>query len=186
MRLFTGLSIGPAVLEALTRLQQELKPAAPLKWSPIENLHITMKFIGAWPEDRLEQMIATLSAMPKTHAFPVTVSRLGFLPNPHRPRTLLTGVQGGPELSTLAASIEDALVTIGCSREERKYTPHVTLARIKDEDIRGLRERIASMTDLNFGSFEATHFHLYASKPGPRSSIYTVVESFPLAAEASA
>jgi len=186
MRLFTGLSIGPAVLEALTHLLQQLKPAAPVKWSPIENLHITTKFIGSWPEDRLGEMIGLLGAMPKTHAFPVTISRLGFLPNPHRPRAFLAGVQAGPELSTLVTSIEDTLVTIGCSREERKYTPHVTLARIKNEDIRGLRERIASMTDLSFGTFEAAHFHLYASEPGPRSSTYTILESFPLAAEASA
>ena len=186
MRLFTGLSIGPTVLESLTRLTQEMKPIAPLKWSPTENFHITTKFVGAWPEDRLSEMIAALHALPATQAFPVTVARLGFLPNPHRPRTLLAGVQAGPELFTLVQSIEDALVTIGCSREERKYTPHVTLARIKDEDISGLRERIASMTDLTFGSFEATHFHLYASKPGPPTSIYSILESFPLAAEASA
>ena len=185
MRLFTGLSIGPDVRKELTRLLEQLRPVAPVKWSPVENLHITTKFVGSWPEDRLGEMTAILSAMPKTHAFRVTIARLGFRPNPHRPRTLLAGVQAGPELSALAASIEDTLVTIGCSREERKYTPHVTLARIKDDDIRGLRERIASMTDLNFGSFEASHFHLYASKPGVRSSVYTILESFPLTAEAS-
>lgn len=185
MRLFTGLSIGPTVLAALTRLLEELKPAAALRWSPVENLHITTKFVGSWPDEGLGDLISRLDAMPETRRFPVTVSHLGFLPNPHRPRTLLAGVQSGVELAALAKSIEEALVTIGCSREERRFTPHVTLARIKDEDVRGLRERIASMSNLNFGSFEVTHFHLYVSRPGPLGSAYRILKSFPLAAGAA-
>ena len=63
MRLFTGIAIAPRVLDNLARVLQELRPLAPLKWSPAENLHITSKFIGAWPEERLAELQAALEEM---------------------------------------------------------------------------------------------------------------------------
>ena len=56
MRLFTGIAIAPHVLDNLARVLKEMRPLASLNWSPVENLHITSKFIGAWPEERLEEL----------------------------------------------------------------------------------------------------------------------------------
>jgi RNA 2',3'-cyclic 3'-phosphodiesterase len=190
MRLFTGLSIPPLVLQTLTALLDQLRPVAPLNWSPPANLHITLKFIGAWPEHRLPELTQTLQTIPPTGPIEIDIARLGYFPNPHRPLNFFAAVHADPRLVSLAAAIDDALVKIGCPPENRPYTPHLTLARIKGENIRSLREHIAAMNNLQFGSFEATHFHLYASNPGPGNpgqsgSVYSILASYALAAGAS-
>jgi 2'-5' RNA ligase len=186
MRLFTGLSIPQPVLETLTQVLDGLRPVARLNWSPPKNLHVTLKFIGSWADERLPELRETLSAIPKPGSFAVEISRFGFFPNPNLPNHFFAGVHAGTELGALAHSIDEALATLGCPREPRPYTPHLTLARIKGEDIRSLREHIASMINLHFGTFEATDFHLYLSRPGSRGSAYTILSSFPLAAGAAA
>ncbi len=191
MRLFTGLSIPPPILETLTALLKQLRPIAPLKWSPPENLHITLKFIGNWPEDRLPELRQTLETVSPPGIVKIDISGFGYFPNPRRPRNFFAEVHAGPELASLATAIDEALVKIGCPRENRPYTPHLTLARIKDEDIRSLREHVAAMNNFQFGSFEAKQFHLYASNQahsnqGRNGSIYSILASYPLAAGVAA
>lgn len=181
MRLFTGIAIAPGVLDNIQRLLGDLRPLARLNWAPVENLHITSKFIGEWPDVRLMEMERTLGQVQTPGNMRIDIAGFGFFPNSHHPRVLFAGVQGGPALGELARSIDEALVPLGCAREERPYSPHLTLAKIKNENIRALQEHIASMTDPDFGSFNATDFHLYMSKPGPRGSVYTQLASFPLA-----
>jgi RNA 2',3'-cyclic 3'-phosphodiesterase len=185
MRLFTGIALPPHVLDQLARVLHELRPLAPLKWSPVENLHITSKFIGEWPEARLEELEHTLENLSLPGGFPVTVSGFGYFPNPHNPRTLFAGVHAGPELAELARGIDEALRPLGVAPENRPYSPHLTLARIKHEDIRKLRDHIAKMTKPDFGTFQASEFHLYLSKTGPNGSIYTQLNTYSLSSVAS-
>jgi 2'-5' RNA ligase len=180
LRLFTGIAIEPAVLDRIADAVAKLRPQAKIKWSPVENLHITTKFVGTWPEERLPELQSALAAVERRGPFAIRVARFGYYPNPHRPRVFFAGVNGGDALAGLASRIDEALSVIGCAREEKPYSPHLTLARIKDEDIRALREQIASMTDFEFGTFTAREFHLYLSKPGAHGSVYTVLSSYPL------
>jgi len=186
MRLFTGIAIGAEVLNALEQAMRELRPLAPLNWSPVENLHITSKFVGEWQEQRLGEMTQTLEAIHAPAAFPLKVARFGYLPNPHKPRMLFAGVQAGPELGDLARLTEDALAPLGVAREERAYTPHVTLARIGNKPIGALREHIANMKNADFGTFEVAEFHLYLStnRPGGSGSDYKTLATFPLGSRA--
>jgi RNA 2',3'-cyclic 3'-phosphodiesterase len=91
-------------------------------------------------------------------------------------------VQAGRELTELAVRIEDALEPLGVLKETRPYTPHLTLARIRNQPLRALREHIANMKNQDFGTFEATAFHLYLStpQPGGSGSVYTILATFPL------
>jgi len=176
MRLFTGISLAPNVAERLSEVLSELKPTACINWSPVGNLHITCRFIGAWPEDRLPELMTSLAAIPAGGPISITVSQFGYFPNPHRPHSLFAGVQEGPELRDLAAAMG--------SQEDREFHPHVTLARIKGTtDLKVLRERIAAMNDFNFGTFEAHEFHLYSSVPTPGGSVYTKLASYDLMRE---
>src|SRR5882724_10826264 len=124
MRLFTGISIEKSVLEKLAGVLEQLRPTAKLKWSPVEKLHITAKFIGEWPEPRLDELKAALAAVPPTGAISVTISKFGFLPNPHHPRVFFAGVQSGPELHELARRIDETVTALGGAKEERPYLPH--------------------------------------------------------------
>jgi 2'-5' RNA ligase len=192
MRLFTGIALAPHVVEKLSKALNDLRPKARINWAPAENLHITSKFIGDWADDRLATLTTALDTVSVTGPISITISRFGFFPNPHHPHSFFAGVLAGPGLAELAAAIDDALLPLGLAAETRPYRPHVTLARIKaSNDIRGLREHIAGIADLDFGSFEAPEFHLYLSQQanqGPTHattgrSIYTKLATYDLMRE---
>lgn len=183
MRLFTGLSLSPTALRQADEILTQLRGTAELRWSPLQNLHITTAFIGAWDEARLEELKAALAGLPQPGTIPITIPGFGFFPNPHHPSTLFLAVRPEPALVSLAGAIETALATLGQPREDRPYHPHVTLARIARENIVQLRFQIASMQNIfPLATFEATEFHLYESRPGPAGSIYTILATFPFAA----
>ena len=185
MRLFTGLSLAPKTLQQADNILAELRPAADLRWSPLANLHITTAFVGKWDADSREDLKTALAAIPGPGPIPIAIAGFGFFPNPHHPAHLFLAVKPEPALTaltTLAASIETALVSLGTPRETRPYHPHVTLARIARENIVQLRFKIASMQNIfPLEVFEATAFHLYESRPTPAGSVYTPLASFPVA-----
>lgn len=186
MRLFTGIAIAPEVTRRLEALLEELRPLAKLRWSPAENLHITTKFIGEWPEQRLGDLERALGEARRPGAFPISVGGFGFFPNEAHPKTFFAGVHADARLPRLAHALDEALEAVGCARETRPYSPHLTLARLKHENIGQLRQYLtgvadATMANSDFGSFEATAFHLYLSRPGSGGSVYTRLASWRLA-----
>ena len=184
MRLFTGISLPDEVSKRLERVIGELRRGVRANWSAVENLHITLKFIGSWPDERLDELKSALHVMPAGPAFPVRVSQLGYFPNPHRPHSLFAGLQAGPELAALAMAVDRTAATLGIRTEEGGYHPHVTVARIKDQShVRELRGRVAGISDLEFGAFEVRAFHLYESRTGPRGSVYTKLATYDLERE---
>jgi 2'-5' RNA ligase len=185
MRLFVGIAIAGHVLDNLARAMKQLRPLAPVHWSPVENLHITTKFIGEWPEENLDELEGALEEVTAPPPFDISISGFGYFPNAHHPRTLFADVQTGPQLAELAGSTDKVLRALGIASEDRPYSPHLTLAKIKHEDIRNLREHLANMTNFDFGTFHVTEFHLYMSQTGPKGSVYTSLAVYPLAATSS-
>ncbi|MBL8213683.1 MAG: RNA 2',3'-cyclic phosphodiesterase [Bryobacterales bacterium] len=184
MRLFVGIDIPEDITTKLGALITELRPAAKLRWSPPANFHITTKFIGEWPDERLDEMKAALAAV-SAPVFPITVRGLGWFPNPHHPRIFWAATKAGPELPALASATETAVATLGIEKEKRAYSPHLTLARIDEPvDLSELRRRIAARPGSDeFGEFQTTAFHLYLSRPGPRGSEYTKLATYALQAQ---
>lgn len=178
MRLFTGLSLAYEVRRNIELLYQSLQPLAPIAWSPAANLHITTKFIGEWPAERLDELKATLRAMPRAGSFPLAVDGFGWFPTPHHPRHLFAAVRAPEALGALAAATAEALAAIGVPAEDRPYRPHVTLARVKDAtvDLAPVKQFIAQLPSTDFGRMTVTSFKLYESRAGS----YTVLEDFPL------
>ncbi|HEV2689782.1 MAG TPA: RNA 2',3'-cyclic phosphodiesterase [Bryobacteraceae bacterium] len=184
MRLFTGIDLPEDVRERLERLLMHLRPCAHLKWSPVYNLHITLKFIGEWPEEKLPQLEAALRSIPNRPAIPIEVRGLGWFPNPRNPRVFWAAVHGGEALEKLARDTDVALEPLGIPKETRAFTAHLSLARIKEPTpLEALRSAIAKHESAEFGSFPADRFHLYRSQPGSAGSIYTKLSeySFPSA-----
>jgi 2'-5' RNA ligase len=90
-------------------------------------------------------------------------------------------VEAAPDLAALAAETDRALDPLGLPPEGRPFSPHLTLARIKEPvPLQSLREAIAALPSLDFGSFTAASFFLYHSRPGPSGSVYTKLAEFPL------
>lgn len=180
MRLFTGIDLSEEIRERLERLLMHLRPTAHLKWSPVYNLHMTLNFIGEWPEAKLPQLEAALRSLPPRPDIQAEIKGLGWYPNAHHPRVFWVGVQAGDHLATLVHDIETVLAPLGIAKEDRGFSAHLTLARIKDPvPLQALRGAIAQMETLEFGSFLADRFHLYRSQPGAAGSIYTKLADFP-------
>jgi 2'-5' RNA ligase len=179
MRLFTAIDIPADVLLRLERLVSLLRPEALIKWSPLDNFHITTKFIGEWQEGRIEELHeALLDAAPRP-PFEVELRSLGWFPNERSPRVLWAGVYGGDGLKELARDTEEALVKLGIDRETREFSPHLTLARIKNPvPLRALRQRVAELHNTIIGKFQVSRFALFRSDPGSNSSIYRKLREY--------
>jgi RNA 2',3'-cyclic 3'-phosphodiesterase len=181
MRLFTGVGLPQNVIDDLTRLLEGLRPTAHLKWSAPYNLHVTTKFIGEWPEERLDELTAALSPLSARGSIQIAIEETGWFPSAKSPRVLYAGIKAGPELGKLAEDTNEAVATLGIERETKKFEPHLTLARIKDSAVplSRLRAAIDNLATNKFSRFTATAFSLYLSKPGPAGSIYTQLAEFP-------
>jgi RNA 2',3'-cyclic 3'-phosphodiesterase len=181
MRLFTGIDLREEVRERLERLLTLLRPCAHVKWSPVYNLHVTLKFIGEWPEEKLPELEAGLRTVAPRPAVAADVKGLGWYPNPHHPRVFWVAVQGGDPLVSLAKDVESALAPLGIAVEDRPFTAHLTLARIKEPaPLQALRNAIAQLESVDFGSLQVDRFYLYRSQPGSAGSIYTKLSEYPL------
>ena len=181
MRLFTGLDLPAEVVGNLERLLERLRPAARIQWSVPANLHVTTKFIGEWPDQRLAELQDALGTIPARPPIAVRIHELGFFPNARSPRVFWCGIEA-PGLAELAAETDRASSSLGIAGETRPFTPHLTLARIKDRlDPEPLRQAIAALSSLEFGGFEARRFFLYRSQLRPTGSVYTKLAEFPLA-----
>lgn len=179
MRLFTALDLPGDIIGKLDQVLARLRPTAPLRWSTAANLHITTKFIGAWPEERLDELKASLAGIPGRDPIAVHIRDLGVFVNPKKPRIFWCGVNASG-LAELAADTETAAAALGIAREEREYSPHLTLARIKDGfDMTALRTAVVAEPTFDFGRFEARSFFLYQSRSEPGGSVYTKLAEFP-------
>jgi 2'-5' RNA ligase len=169
MRLFTAIDLPAEMLDNLSEFLARLRPLAKLHWSPVENLHITTKFIGEWPEPRIDEMKTALRNVAATGPIDISVRGLGWFPDSRHPHIFWTGVNAGKALSDLARSTEQAAAALGVPVEKRAYSPHLTLARIKNavrlDDLRH------AMGDPDFGSFQASSFFLYLSSNGKYSKL---------------
>ncbi|HEX5432136.1 MAG TPA: RNA 2',3'-cyclic phosphodiesterase [Bryobacteraceae bacterium] len=177
MRLFTAIEIPEEVKARLRSFVDCLRPTAKLSWSPVENLHVTTKFIGEWPEPDLPQMKDTLAQVPRPGPVEIAVRGIGWFPNPKSPRVLWAGIESGEPLAALARDTEDLLAKIGARLETRDFHPHLTLARRRDPvPLHNLRQALAGIDSNDFGSFTAASFFLYLSASGR----YTKLQEFPL------
>ena len=179
MRLFTGIDLPEDVIDVFERLLVRFRPAANLKWSPAYNLHVTARFIGEWPELRLQDLNEALAKVPPRPPIHVDLRGLGWFPNARRPRVFWAGVEGGTQLAELARDIDSALEPLGIPRETRPFEPHLTLARIKQPvPLEHLHRMIELLESTELASFDADRFYLYRSQPGSAGSIYTKLSEY--------
>ena len=123
MRLFAAIDLSAEVVGNLEDLLRQLQPAAQINWSPPENLHITTKFIGEWPEDRLTELTEALGTLPSRGPFSIAVEvKLGFFPNPHAPRVFWAGVRGRGSHATCARYGNGARATRYRQRRSRIFS----------------------------------------------------------------
>lgn len=179
MRLFTAIDLPSEVLLRLERLVTAFRPEALINWTPLDNFHLTVKFIGEWPESRLHEVHEALSPLVPRSPFRVEIKKLGWFPNERSPRVLWIGAEGGQPLLDLARDSEERLANIGIPKEDRDFRPHLTLARIKHSvPLTRLKQKVRELQSNSLGDFTVTEFELFRSDPGSNSSIYRKLKSY--------
>ena len=177
MRLFAAIDIPSAVRTRLAELLDRLRPLAKLHWTPAEKLHVTTKFIGEWPEERLDELTRALRTITEPGPVEVAIRRIGWLPNPRSARILYAGVDATESLTNLAAETERVTQSLGVPAEARIYRPHVTLARTrKTVPLGALKRTLAEIELSDIGHYTTSSFSLYLSADGK----YTNLQEFPL------
>jgi 2'-5' RNA ligase len=152
MRLFTAIDLPEEMQGKIGAFLGRMRPLANLRWTEVENLHITTRFIGEWPDARLEEMKNALRGVPQADPIRISVRGVGWFPRERRPTVFWAGVDAGEPLAMLARSTEQAVCALGVAPETRAYSPHLTLARVKYVvPLEGLRKAAG---DPDFGTFQ--------------------------------
>lgn len=181
MRLFVALEIPDEIKKRLERLIERLRGTARgARWNRAEALHLTLKFIGEMPKEKLPAIQEALSSVHDGAPVEAHIRGTGFFPNERHPHVFWVGVEASPNLNELAAAVDASLKNVGIPPETREFSAHLTLARIKSEDgLPRLREAIRNRETTDFGSMRATEFHLYRSELLPDGARHTRLASFP-------
>lgn len=180
LRLFFAVSVPPELLESVQERLSDLKNTFPqARWTAPANQHLTCKFLGATPEDRLEEVTRTGAAVAREkQGAAVSLSRLGAFPSARRARVLWLGIDDpAGVLSGLAQGFGDALEALGFTAEARTFTPHLTLARFKDP-VKLPSE--LSLSGSTLPPFEVSELGLWRSHLSPKGARYELLEAFRL------
>lgn len=182
MRLFVALDVPSQVREALAELSARLKKTcSSARWVRLENVHITLKFIGEISLETVEKIREALGSLPEFAPILLRFAGLGFFPSARRPRVFWAGVEPSPELAALAGTIEAKLEPLGIPAEKREFHPHLTLARF--EATQGTQALVAAVEALEapqFGSETFHEFHLYRSVLKRSGAEYTRLVTYSL------
>ena len=194
MRVFIGIDLDDEVRTKIARFLEGVRGFAPeARWVRPESLHMTLKFIGEQKPEQVEGISDRLRRV-EGSAIDIRLGRHGFFPTAKSPRVFWIGIQAGPELAELAATIDAGVAELGIPPEERPFSPHLTLARggggsgspkrrksdRPNSTFAVLEKRLAAMGDLDFGTMTAREFILYQSQLSPKGSKYTKLQHFPL------
>ena len=181
MRAFIAIDLPEALHAALTEAQHHFRSAAPdARWTRPEGIHLTLKFLGETSDAQTKQVVEALAQIGPFEPFSVEVRGFGFFPQAQRPRVFWAGVMAPPALAELAAQVESRMEKAGFAREERLFSPHLTLARFQvPRPQPALEAAIAARANPLLGSFYVSEFFLFESKLSPQGAQYKKVMRFP-------
>jgi 2'-5' RNA ligase len=177
-RLFTGLEIPADIAFALSLKRGGLHGA---RWIDAENYHITLRFIGDVDNATAADVEAGLEQLANGLPFAARLTHLGGFGG-NKPHALYAGVELNETLARLQAAHERLLQRIGLPPEGRKYTPHVTLARLRGTPPEELARYLALSGRFTPLQFAVSRFVLYSSRDSVGGGPYIVEQSYPLAA----
>jgi 2'-5' RNA ligase len=194
MRLFIALDIDDAIRERIARFVDGVSPFAPNeRWVTPESLHVTLKFVGEQPDTSVDRFRLALQSVAAS-GMEIHFRGYGFFPTAKSARVFWIGMDAGPQLAALAAAIDDATATLGMPKEDRTFSPHLTLARSRGGSgaprslatdkpncaFERLQKKLASRPAPEFGTMTPREFFLYQSQLSPKGSKYTKLAAFAL------
>jgi len=179
-RTFIAVAISEDIRANAVALQKELgKTGATVKWVEEENLHVSLLFLGEVDDRELHAVCKAAQEVAASEPpFALRVSGVGAFPTARRPKVVWAGVtEGAEELQRLYAALEAKMLDLGCYRkEERGYTPHLTLGRVKDaEDGFALAAELPKRMSWDGGRTMVEEVLVYSSELNREGPVYTVL-----------
>jgi RNA 2',3'-cyclic 3'-phosphodiesterase len=175
-RLFTGIEIPPEITLALSQFRGGLPGA---RWVDPENYHLTLRFIGDIDDRMADDVTSILGETRARHPLSITIDGLDSFGG-GKPRAVFARTSGNGELNALQAEQERLLRQVGLPPETRKFTPHVTLARLKNASPIDVADYIAIRGHFPKLAFTAERFVLYSSRASVGGGPYVVEAAYPL------
>jgi 2'-5' RNA ligase len=187
LRAFIAVEIPHEIRQAIHEqatgvLKRTLGPL--IRWVPPENMHLTLKFLGDVSPasmELLKQMLRTEAD--KAHAFDIHIGGLGSFPSLRRARVIYIGIQAPAGLDALNRGIESACVRLGYQAEERSFSPHLTLGRVRQDvtasDQQSIRSALEGLRIDSLGTARVDSVHLFKSDLKPSGSVYAKLFSAP-------
>jgi 2'-5' RNA ligase len=179
-RLFTGLEIPADVMNELSLLRGGLRGA---RWIEPENYHITLRFIGDI-DDATARDVEEVLAEVRCRSFDLRIDGLSSFGG-RKPRSLIALIAGSAALTDLQAEHERLMRRVGLEPEARKFTPHVTLARLRETSSLEVADYLSARPMLRSQPFAASRFVLFSSRASTGGGPYVVEAAYPLAASLS-
>lgn len=188
IRAFIALELPEPIRRNLADISERLKRElsdVPLRWVPIQNMHLTLKFLGDVKPDQVEKITLVIRRLCSNYSpFEIRVDKLGVFPNKQRARVLWVGIDSQISLNKLVDAFEMDLSELGFASESRPYSPHLTLARVRGHarlvDLQKINELVSS-TSLPRSAFAlANKIVLFRSELNPSGSVYNALSEFVL------
>jgi 2'-5' RNA ligase len=185
IRSFIALPISEEARARLGAIRHAAPHGAPVRWIAPESIHLTLKFLGNVEVDRVEALKGALGELAwDAGALHLTFSEIGAFPNLKRPRVLWVGIGAGADLvCDLAARVERITAGLGFPREERRFTPHLTLGRVTGHGPASWAEHLVRSARFTPMQVAVDSLVLYRSELLPGGARHTPLLVVPLATQ---
>ncbi|MEG8988257.1 RNA 2',3'-cyclic phosphodiesterase [Ignavibacteria bacterium 4148-Me] len=181
IRTFIALELPEQELKKIIEIKNNcIKDYDKIKWEPINKLHLTLKFLGDTDETFIPEINSELEKILKNYEiFELTFDKFGLFIKDKKPRILWIGLKDNVKLNNLVQEIDNVVSQFGFEKEKRKFTPHITLLRIKDKDEKFYKDFYkltqVEIPEINFKANKITFFKSTLLKTG---SVYEPIKNF--------
>jgi 2'-5' RNA ligase len=185
IRAFIAIDLSLDIQHRLDDVLQNYKSQLaniPIRWVAATNIHLTLKFLGDVSLLNLNILTDMIQAeISAHHQFDISVGGSGAFPNIRQPRVIWVGVEAPPALNAIQNGIETTTTRLGYTREERAFSPHLTLGRVSrnatSQDVKAI-SKVLEVTRVGFlGATCVEKVHLYRSDLQPTGAVYTQIFS---------
>jgi 2'-5' RNA ligase len=176
IRLFIAIDIAEDIRMLICNMGGSIPGA---KSVPSSQIHLTLKFLGDTESSLLDEIVYALAAI-EHEPITIAIRSVGHFPPRGAPRVIWTGIHPVHNVVKLRNKVEKTLVDIGIERDKRKFSPHITLARLKNSPISRVTRFLADNSMLETPPFSITEFQLYSSTLSQKGAIHIKEATFPL------
>jgi RNA 2',3'-cyclic 3'-phosphodiesterase len=184
IRAFIAIELPSEIRRKLDEVEQQIQARAAktarhaVRWVATDKIHLTLKFLGDMSADQIPAAVDLLTEAAAGHSgIELVIGGSGAFPNPHRPRVIWVGCEGGQGLIRLHKAVDQAMEHLGYPAETRPFSPHLTLGRVGEnagaEELAHLVSALGQTHVGELGRVQVERIHLFQSDLRPDGPIYT-------------